>query len=106
MIDLFLRKGAERRLRGGHLWVYSNEVDSKRSNLGDFEAGDLVVVRGSDGRLQGSAYMEPQSLICARLYSPHVEQVMNAQWFEQRLATALAVREAAFGQTLLSPGLR
>jgi len=98
MIDLFLRKGAERRLRGGHLWVYSNEVDSKRSNLGEFKAGDLVVVRGSDGRLQGSAYMEPQSLICARLYSPHVEQAMNAEWFEQRLATALAVREAAFGQ--------
>ncbi len=98
MIDLFLRKGAERRLRGGHLWVYSNEVDSKRSNLGDFKAGDLVVVRGSDGRLQGSAYMEPQSLICARLYAPHVEQAMNAEWFERRLVAALAVREAAFSQ--------
>ena len=98
MIDLFLRKGAERRLRGGHLWVYSNEVDSKRSNLGDFKSGDLVVVRGSDGRLQGSAYMEPQSLICARLYAPHVEQAMNAEWFERRLVTALAVREAAFSQ--------
>ena len=31
MKDLFLRRGGDRRLRGGHLWIYSNEIDSERS---------------------------------------------------------------------------
>ena len=70
MIDLFLRRGADHRLRGGHLWVYSNEIDSKRSPLGDFSAGDLVAVKNANGKLLGSAYMDPNSLICARLYAP------------------------------------
>jgi len=69
-MDLFLRKGADHRLRGGHLWVYSNEVDSARSPLGDYAAGDLVAVRNANDRVLGSAYMEPNSLICARVYAP------------------------------------
>ena len=39
---LYLRKGAERRLRAGHLWVYSNEVDTQRSPLPGFEPGSQV----------------------------------------------------------------
>ena len=96
MIDLFLRKGADHRLRGGHLWVYSNEVDSQRSSLGDFAAGDLVSVRNTNGKLLGSAYMEPNSLICARLYAPGEQRAMNADLFASRLETALALRQAAF----------
>jgi len=96
VIDLFLRKGADHRLRGGHLWVYSNEVDSQRSSLGDFAAGDLVSVRNTNGKLLGSAYMEPNSLICARLYAPGEQRAMNADLFASRLETALALRQAAF----------
>ncbi len=98
MIDLFLRKGADHRLRGGHLWVYSNEVDSARSPLGGFSAGDLVTVRNTNGSVLGSAYMEPNSLICARVYAPAEQRPLDAQLFTARLATALAMREAAFEQ--------
>ncbi|MEP4148978.1 MAG: class I SAM-dependent rRNA methyltransferase [Halioglobus sp.] len=96
--DLILRKGADRRLRGGHLWVYSNEVDTKRSSLGDFQPGDAVCVRSADGSLLGSAYMEPQALICARIYAPGQEQALNVALFQQRLETALEGRDAAFDQ--------
>jgi 23S rRNA (cytosine1962-C5)-methyltransferase len=95
--DLFLRKGADRRLRGGHLWVYSNEIDSQRSPLGSFQAGDPVRVRSASGQLLGSAYMEPQSLICARLYAPGEDRLPDAALFQARLRSALALREAAFG---------
>lgn len=77
MIDLYLRKGADRRLRGGHLWVYSNEIDTKRSPLGGFKAGDEVRVCTAEGHLLGSAYMEPNALICARLYAPEEERSLN-----------------------------
>ncbi len=94
--ELYLRRGADRRLRGGHLWVYSNEIDPARTPLTGFAAGDLVCVRDSAGGLLGSAYMEPQSLICARLYAPGEQRPLDQALFEERLATALAGREAAF----------
>ena len=96
MADLFLRKGADRRMRGGHLWVYSNEVESKRSPLGSFCAGDTVCVRSADGKLLGSAYMEPQALICARLYAPGEQRDLDQAFFEARLAAALAGRQSVF----------
>lgn len=95
---LYLRRGAERRLRAGHLWVYSNEIDSARSPLGSFAAGDLVCVRDAAGGLLGSAYMEPHSLICARLYAPAEERSLDQALFEDRLASALAGRQAVFDQ--------
>jgi 23S rRNA (cytosine1962-C5)-methyltransferase len=94
--DLFLRKGADHRLRGGHLWVYSNEVDSERSPLSGFAAGDMVAVRNTNDRLLGSAYMEPNSLICARVYAPGEQRALDVQLFTARLAAALAIRQAAF----------
>ena len=96
MIDLFLRQGADHRLRGGHLWVYSNEIDSKRSPLGDFSAGDLVAVKNANGKLLGSAYMDPNSLICARLYAPGEHRAMDADLFASRLETAHSLRQDAF----------
>lgn len=97
-MDLFLRKGADRRLRGGHLWVYSNEVDSQHSPLGSFSAGDLVAVQSAEGKLLGSAYMEPNSLICARVYAPGARRAMDAVWFGEQLAAVLAFRQAVFDQ--------
>jgi len=94
--ELYLRKGADHRLRGGHLWVYSNEVDSARSDLGAFTAGDLVAVRNCNDKLLGSAYMEPQSLICARVYAPGEQRAMDQPWFAARLDAALALRQSAF----------
>ena len=94
--ELYLRKGSDRRLRGGHLWIYSNEIDTLRTPLGSFAAGDLVSVRDATGALLGSAYMEPQSLICARLYAPAQQLDLDQALFSQRLATAVAGRAAVF----------
>ncbi|MDH4041025.1 MAG: class I SAM-dependent rRNA methyltransferase [Gammaproteobacteria bacterium] len=94
--ELYLRRGADRRLRGGHLWVYSNEIDTGRTPLAGFAAGDLVCVRDAGGAVLGSAYMEPQSLICARLYAPSEQRPLDETLFAARLATALAGREAVF----------
>jgi 23S rRNA (cytosine1962-C5)-methyltransferase len=96
VLDLILHKGADHRLRGGHLWVFSNEVDTARTPLQQFAACDLVSVRNTNGRLLGSAYMEPNSLICARLYAPDEQRGMDEQFFCERLSAALVARQAAF----------
>ncbi|MEZ5541986.1 MAG: class I SAM-dependent rRNA methyltransferase [Pseudomonadota bacterium] len=95
---LVLKKDEDRRLRAGHLWIYSNEVDTERTPLGDFEAGEPVVVQSAAGKLLGTAYVNPQSLICARLLSRRPGAVVNAALLERRLRSALQLRSALFGQ--------
>lgn len=94
--ELWLRKGADRRLRGGHCWIYSNEIDSKRSQLSDFTPGDTVTVRSASGEALASAYMEPQSLICARVYGRDPDTELSAGFFSDRIRSALALRETFF----------
>ena len=95
---LYLRKGADKRLRSGHLWVYSNEIDSGRSPLHSFEAGDTVCVMSAGGEVLGSAYMEPQSLICARIYAPGVQVPLDESLLNSHLQVALEGRQAVFDQ--------
>jgi len=83
---LFLLRNEERRLRAGHLWIYSNEVDNKRSPLKSFEVGELVTVTGQNGKPFGTAYINPHSLICARLLSPLRNFKLTSEFFKAEFA--------------------
>ena len=96
--EIYLKKNEDKRLRKGHLWVFSNEVDTKRSPLEQFTAGDLVQVKSDDGKVMGTAYINPQTLICARLLSRKSNLKCGANFFKERLTTALVLREKLFDQ--------
>ncbi len=93
---LFLKKDQERRLLAGHLWIYSNEVDTQRSSLSGFTAGQLVTVISHQQKPLGIAYLNPNTLLCARLLSRDPRTRIDTDFFSQRLATALALRERLF----------
>jgi 23S rRNA (cytosine1962-C5)-methyltransferase len=95
---LYLRQGADRRLRRGHLWIYSNEVDQQRSPITGFTVGETVAVCGQDGQLFGAAYVDPQALICARLYAPGTLRPFDEALVSERLQAALALRERFFDE--------
>lgn len=95
---LRLKKGEDRRLRAGHLWVYSNEVDTRSTPLKAFEAGQLVHLEDQRGALFGTAYVNPRTLICARLLGRDANARLDAPWLQQRIARALALREALYEQ--------
>lgn len=94
--ELFLKKNEDKRLRQGHLWVFSNEVDSQRSPLDQFTAGDLVVVHDAGGKALGVAYLNPNALICARLLTRRTNLKIGENFFTARLTQALALRERLF----------
>ncbi len=94
--DLCLRKGADRRLRAGHLWIYSNEVDTDRTPLSGFSPGDPVAVLSANGDLMGTAYVEPNNLICARLCTPAERTALDQSFFALGVTRALSLREASF----------
>jgi 23S rRNA (cytosine1962-C5)-methyltransferase len=88
---LVLRKNQDRRVRGGHPWIFSNEVATLE---GAPAPGDLVEVADVRGAFLGRAYYNPQSLICARLLTRGHDEV-DADLFVKRLERALRLREAA-----------
>lgn len=95
---LYLRKGAERRIKSGHLWVYSNEVDTRRSPLTGFEAGCQAELRASTDKPLGTVFVNPQALICGRLISRDPTHGMTPNRLTERMETALAMRERLFAE--------
>lgn len=95
---LILNRGEERRLRAGHLWVFSNEVDVKRSPLKDFTPGQVADVVDSSGKPLGTALVNPHSLICARLISRRPGRAPSRAWLARRIEQALALRERCYPQ--------
>lgn len=94
---LRLKRGEERRLLAGHLWVYSNEVDMAATPLGGFEPGQGVILESSLGKPLGVGYVNPHSLICARLLSRDPAAEIGPAWFEARLRRADALRRRCYG---------
>lgn len=93
---LYLKKNEDRRLRLGHLWVFSNEVDIQRSPLQDFAAGDLAQLYDSAGKALGVVYVNPDVLICARLLTRKTNARIGESFFRARLVQALQLRERLF----------
>ena len=93
---LVLNPNAERRLRAGHVWIYSNEVDTKKSPLKNFENGQQILVHAANGKPLGIAYINPHTLICARLISR--DHPLDKSLLVHRINIALALRERIFGE--------
>ncbi len=93
---LRLKPNEDRRLREGHLWIFSNEVDINTTPLKNFETGDQVVVEDSKGKVLGVAMVNPNNLICARLVSREEKYPLNKSLLVHRLQVAQSLREAHF----------
>lgn len=112
--SLRLKANADRRLRAGHLWVYSNEIDVATTPLHGFAAGDQAVLEAAGGKPLGIVAMSPNNLICARLLSLDVKHVLDKSLLVHRLNVCLSLRERLFdkpcyrlvyGDSDLLPGL-
>lgn len=91
---LRLKRNEDRRLHAGHLWIFSNEVDSQQTPLPKFSPGELVRVLAHNDKALGLAYVNPQSLICARMLGTW--KLPTVAWFAARIRLALALRERLF----------
>ncbi len=93
-----LNKGAEKRLKQGHLWIYSNEVDVKKTPLKSFEPGEQVQVKSHTDKVLGTAFMSPASLIAGRMISRDPTQLMDQSLLTHRLNVALSLRQNVFSE--------
>lgn len=96
---LRLKKNEDRRIKQGHIWVFSNEVDTTVTPLKNFTPGQQVVVEASNGKALGVAYVNPNTLICGRIFSRDSKRKLSTNFFKKRIQEAQVLREMHYQQT-------
>lgn len=91
MIVWRLRKGADRRVRAGHPWVYSNELAESPKGIAP---GEPVELRDAGGGFVARGFGNPSSLIAFRVVSrdPGELEPLSAGGLAIRVSAAAEVR--------------
>ncbi len=90
--NLRLKPKHDRRIRGGHPWVFSNELEGDVKAL---PAGGTVDVSDAKGAFLGRGYANPKSLIAVRILSRRREDVDHPSFWTNRIRSAANYRASA-----------
>lgn len=111
MANVILRRGAHKRIQGGHPWLFKTEVESIE---GEYAAGDIVDVITGKGRFLGRGFINPRSQIIVRMLTDKQEEIDEA-FFRKRIEAAWRYRKQilqepeycrlVFGEADFLPGL-
>ncbi len=87
-----LRKGMDRRVRGGHPWVYSNEL---RDSPQGIVPGQAIELRDAAGKFVAHGYGNPHSLIAFRVVSrdPQEGDAVSFEGVLRKLKVAVRWRQ-------------
>ena len=95
---VYLKKGEEKRILGGHSWVYANEVQKIE---GKDKNGSLAEVRAFDGRFVGKGYVNHLSKILVRIFIRTSEED-GKELYLKRIAAADLARKKLISDSCLS----
>lgn len=85
-----LKKRIGQRVINGHPWIFANEVQEVSGNI---EAGEIVLVETADGKFLGQGYINPKSQILVRLLTRKKDEVIDDQFFLDRIKNAWEYRK-------------
>lgn len=106
-----LKKGEGRTIKAGGMWIFDNEIDTV---MGDFEDGDIVIIKDFDGYPMGKGFMNRNSKIRVRLMTRHIEQEIESEFLFGRVRDAWEYRKktvdisscrVVFGEADFLPGI-
>ena len=87
-------KKCERFIKGGHIWVYHDEILSVD---GAYENGDIVDVLTEKGRYLGSGYINDFSKIRVRIISKNANDRFDEAFYRRRIDYAVDYRLTVMG---------
>lgn len=108
--EVRLRRGEDRGLNAGNLWIYDNQVAWVDEDCAD---GGIVDVTGQDGRFLGRGFFNGQSKIVVRLLSREkididaalIDRRIRAAWNRRRELGFENACRVVFGDADGLPGL-
>jgi 23S rRNA (cytosine1962-C5)-methyltransferase len=95
-----LLPGREKRIQGGHPWIFGSEVAGIR---GQYEPGDHVDVVTTRGGFVGRGYINPASQIIVRLLTRRQDEILDENFYRLRVREAVAYRRALWNGRRLPP---
>lgn len=98
MQSIILKKSEERRILAGHVWIYSNEIDTKLSPLKNFTPGELVTIKTSSHKTLGIGYVNPQTLLAIRLLTKNPQEKIDNDFFIKKINQAYDLRKNCFAK--------
>jgi 23S rRNA (cytosine1962-C5)-methyltransferase len=111
MLKIILKKNEDKRIRNGHLWVFSNEIEKI---IGEPGNGDLVEIYDSKEQFLSSGFYNKNSLIAVRLLAKSKVDNLH-DLFSKRIMNAYSLRKnfyplresfrMVFSESDLLPGL-
>jgi 23S rRNA (cytosine1962-C5)-methyltransferase len=90
-----LQPQRHKRVRLGHPWVYSNEIQMDNTAKA-LTRGGLVRLEVSHGEPLGVAMFNPHTLIAARILDRDATATIDAAWIAKRIARARDLRERLY----------
>jgi 23S rRNA (cytosine1962-C5)-methyltransferase len=90
--NVYLRKNEERRIKKGHLWVFSNEIEKVE---GEVSNGEIIKVFDSRNNFICSGFYNANSLIAVRIIS-NQEEFDLKKLFRERLHSAYNFRKTLY----------
>ncbi len=92
---IFVTLKGESALRGGHPWVYSDEVTAVS---GEYENGGLVDVFSAKKRYLGTGFINDNSKIRVRIISKNANDRFDTDFYRRRIRYALDYRRTVMGE--------
>ncbi|MBK6679792.1 MAG: class I SAM-dependent rRNA methyltransferase [Ignavibacteriales bacterium] len=92
MANVKLRRIEERRLKTGHQWIFSNEIQEVEGNP---ENGSLVNIYYSNGQYLGTGFYNKHSLFAIRILDKRPIPDLRTM-FVERIFAALGLREKVY----------
>ena len=92
MKKITLKRNEDRRIRNGHLWVFSNEIDKIEEGIAN---GDLVLLFDAKEGLIGTGFYNKNSLIAVRILSTHKIDNLKED-FRKKLLNAYKLRKELY----------
>ncbi|MCH4178696.1 MAG: class I SAM-dependent rRNA methyltransferase [Megasphaera sp.] len=91
---LYITKKGEKAARGGHPWVYGEEVTRVE---GAYQTGDIVDVYSEKDRYLGTGFANDISKIRVRILSNNTNDRFDEAFWQRRVNYALAYRRTVMG---------
>lgn len=100
MNRIILKPGEQDRVLAGHPWVYDNEIDSEIADPstardGKMAPGSIADVESSRKQYLGRAFVNPDSKIRARIFTPSKEGV-DIGFFKRRIRESIERRRRGY----------
>ncbi len=89
MLQVSIKKGKEKRVKGFHPWIYKNEILSYSRRP---RPGEICIVRDYRGAFLAKGYINPDSYIAIRILTFRKEEEIDYDFFVRRISEALSYR--------------